>query len=84
MRCPVCVDGGLTSRVEASWGATLDVIRPEPYWDEAGDYHHHETFASLYTCSRGHEFRPAHKGCPSCDEGTAPAWDSRLTAGSEA
>lgn len=79
MRCPVCIREGSQSTV---WPrgpfVTTCMAYGGPYWDEDGNRHDHDPNYGGhpgFECSRGHQFGPASKPCPSCDYHAHPAWE---------
>ncbi len=71
MKCPVCIEKDLKSRV--SIGMSLSTLMYcAPYYDEDGKYHSHDsnTHTTNYSCSHGHTWSESSTGtCPSCDFG---------------
>ena len=71
MKCPKCVEAGLTSILYCE-GVTTTNLGFYPYYDENGVFHSHDPNwkVHLYSCSRGHrtEIRKKKK-CDNCDYG---------------
>ena len=66
MRCPTCVDQDRTSRVYPR-GASKTLMYFSPYYDEEGEYHHHDnnTVTESFRCSNGHEWTAERRDpCP--------------------
>lgn len=70
MKCPTCVAEGKTSRVYPL-GGFVTCMASYPYYDEAGNYHHHDpnTHTGSYQCSEGHKWSDSSKSpCPTCGD----------------
>ena len=75
MKCPVCTQLGLRSKVFQGIGSCT-LLHCPPYYDEDGVYHNHDWNSTTYgyTCSQGHEWATSVKrGCPAGD----CEWNSR-------
>jgi len=68
IKCPVCVEQGLTSEVHDQ-GTMQHMCFFQPYYDKEGIYHDHDhnKHATEYHCNRGHSWTKVwFKVCPSC------------------
>jgi len=65
--CPTCREEGKKSYVY-SVGATTTLMYCQPYYDEDGQYHHHDSNTTTYSyrCSNGHEWREKTSGSCWC------------------
>ena len=75
MKCPECVKAGEKSTVFEGVG-TVTCMYFQPYYDEEGEYHHHDgnSYTNSYSCSNGHQWSTSTTGrCPhpKCDYGKA-------------
>lgn len=75
MKCPQCIDDGVTSRVTNN-GSISHLLGWQPFYDEAGEYHAHDPNRVMtdLSCSNGHRFSATFKmRCPNvdCDYGSA-------------
>lgn len=74
MKCPFCEKEDKKSELESHGSSTTALGGYRTYYDEDGNYHHHDpnTILTTYTCSQGHKFgvRKARR-CPNpdCDFG---------------
>ena len=71
MICPVCWWKGLRSRVYEH-GGTTTLMYCQPYYDEEGTYHNHDSNTRRigFSCSNGHTWvTVGHSGCitPGCE-----------------
>jgi RNA polymerase subunit RPABC4/transcription elongation factor Spt4 len=69
MKCPVCVESGLTSLVSSSPVGTTPVGGME-YWDEGEKFHVHNPNYSVrrFQCTNGHRMMMMQfNSCPSCE-----------------
>jgi hypothetical protein len=76
MKCPACVEAGLTSRFDEHHGGKQSgaVAR---YFDEEGRRHVHDTtvFTIVMTCTNGHAFCNSFRSrcvCRGCDWNETP------------
>ena len=55
MKCPVCQELGLKSKVYPGT-STQTLLYCQPFYDEGGLFHHHDynTTTTTYSCSNGH------------------------------
>lgn len=70
MRCPVCVEQGLTSVVHVPQGGYSTLMAGVSYYDKEGAYHHHDpnSHTATYSCSNGHRWRRVtYNRCLNCD-----------------
>ena len=67
MKCPECVKAGKKSQV-FPLGGTRTLMNCAPYYDEDGEYHHHDanTTTNAYRCSKGHQWRESSMGSCWC------------------
>lgn len=69
MKCPECIQLGQTSRVYPE-GGTTTLMSCQPYYDEDGKLHLHDTNIKKYgySCSKGHRWveRAPKALCPTC------------------
>ena len=82
MRCPVCVEEGTASRVFED-GTRSTLMYCEPWYDEEGIYHHHDsnTLTTGLSCSNGHRFtRRGHAGCGAPGCGFVENWEITVNA----
>jgi hypothetical protein len=71
MKCPICKEKDLKSKVYSK-GSSTTLMGYSSYYDEEGVYHNHDpnTHTSYYNCSEGHEWIEKYKSkCSSCDYG---------------
>ena len=72
MKCPVCLEKDLQSKVFPQ-GMACTLLYCAPYYDEDGKYHNHDSNTSTYSysCSHGHRWTVSSTGkCSSCDFGS--------------
>ena len=68
--CQQCRNLGQRSKVYMPGCSFTTLMADEHYYDEDGNYHHHDPNASTlqYRCNRGHSWTEVSYGeCPSCD-----------------
>lgn len=71
MKCPVCVEQGLKSKLYGG-GGSRTLMSWQPYHDEDGTYHNHDPNRGTYhyECSNGHALQMnVLDKCPGCDYG---------------
>lgn len=70
MICPQCRKEGLKSKVYPGGGSTT-LMYCQPFYDEGGKYHHHDSNTTRYnySCSNGHEWVEYSKGSCWCGWG---------------
>ena len=58
MKCPVCEDLKMKSCVHILSSSTTLIGGMNPYYDEDGEYHNHDTnwVSTAYSCTRGHKW----------------------------
>lgn len=81
--CPICEKQGTKSKVYSK-GAMTTLMGYPSYYDEDGNYHHHNRnlITEQFNCEFGHTFvRKSHNGCPSYPENCdfAPKWEIKST-----
>jgi hypothetical protein len=67
MICHYCAEEGEKSVLYPSQGGATTLLGCPPYYDEDGEYHHHDSNATsnAHQCSRGHYFvRVTYDSCP--------------------
>lgn len=69
--CPTCAKAGQSSTVYADGGSTT-LLATRDYWDEAGNFHHHDCnrVTKGFHCSNGHRWTETETGapCPTCGD----------------
>jgi len=67
MKCPVCVNEGLKSKVYPHFGFVAAAYYP-PFYDEEGRLHNHDANVSAtdYECSHGHQWTETTRGSCWC------------------
>jgi hypothetical protein len=68
MICPVCEKLGKKSTVYPDGWRSQTLLYCQPFYDEAGEYHHHDrnTTTSGYRCSNGHQWKTEERGSCWC------------------
>ncbi|PWU07235.1 MAG: hypothetical protein C5B43_00645 [Verrucomicrobia bacterium] len=69
MKCPECIKEGKKSTLNIG-GMSVTAAGYRNYYDEDGDYHHHDPnkHKTYYSCSNGHIFyKEYYTPCNSCN-----------------
>lgn len=72
MKCRECEKENKTSRLTVSGPASATLLYFEPYYDEEGKYHNHDSniITTGFSCSNGHEYTVKYlMPCQSCNFG---------------